>query len=239
MPNDPESNRLPAEALDAFFEGVLKDLKDPVDLDALNQVRAAFRRRIPLHLRSYAAALLILRAAGLSRPSSSAPAPVALSRASNRPARDAGTASLSGKSGLSGKPAAMRRKEPETAKNPDDGRRKPPRPAEPGRAAAAENQNAQARVHVGPIGPVAPLFVSMGKRQRMKPAELRALITEKTGIPSDNLGRVRLFDNYCFIDVPEAEAPRIVAAVDGSEIHGRPIEVKPAKKRGEEAPTEA
>ncbi len=67
MPSDNAANKLPSDALDAFLDGVLADLRAPADPDALNEVRAAFRRRIPFSMRSYAAALLILRAAGLSR----------------------------------------------------------------------------------------------------------------------------------------------------------------------------
>jgi hypothetical protein len=67
VPRDNDANKLSSEALDAFLNGILDDLRNPPDPEILNEVRAVFRRRIPLALRSYAAALLILRAAGLSR----------------------------------------------------------------------------------------------------------------------------------------------------------------------------
>lgn len=67
MPSETAAKRLPPDALDAFLDGILAELRGPTDPAALNQIRAAFRKRVPFHLRSYAAAALILRAAGISR----------------------------------------------------------------------------------------------------------------------------------------------------------------------------
>ena len=67
MPSENVANRLPSDALDAFLDGILAELRDPTDPIALDEIRVAFRKRVPFRLRSYAAAALILRAAGLSR----------------------------------------------------------------------------------------------------------------------------------------------------------------------------
>lgn len=215
MPQDTVNDRVPAEALDAFLEGVLADLKTPTDPETLNAVRASFRKRIPFHLRSYAAALLILRAAGLARPAQGSGAPGALKAATQaeRPARP--------------RDAAPARDAP-PARTPRAGK-KTQAPAPEARADRADRPDR---------GPVTPLFVSAGKRQRLKPGELRAMISEKTGIPADTLGRVRLFDNYCFIDVPEANAHGIIEAMHGAEFQGKPLEINIAKKRGEGASAE-
>lgn len=177
MSNDSAPKKIPEEALTAFLDGILTELKAPSDPDTLTQVRTIFRKRIPLHMRSYAAALMILRAAGVSRQPAS-------------------------KSYLS-----AQKTEPQKAESTSEETRSP--------SGAA----------------MAPLFVSMGKRQRLRPQELRALISEKTGILSSDLGRVHLFDNYSFIDIPEAEATRIIEAVNGATIHGKALEIKPARKR--------
>ena len=68
MPSEIAAKRLPPDALDAFLDGILAELREPSDPAALNEIRSAFRKRVPFHLRSYAAAALILRAAGISRP---------------------------------------------------------------------------------------------------------------------------------------------------------------------------
>lgn len=205
MSTESASNKIPEEALNAFLDGMLTELKSPPDPAMLTSVRAIFRKRIPLHLRSYAAALLILRAAGVTRalPVKAAP------------------------------PAPRQQKEPQTPRQQNEAAApKPARaPRQTVKEASPDKPRKIARTQEGMI----PLFVSMGKRQRLKPQELRVLISEKSGIPSEELGRVHLFDNYSFLDVAEVQSERIIVAMEGAEINGRRIEVKPAKKRTEEA----
>lgn len=215
MPIESANSKIPEEALNAFLDGILAELRSSTASDALTQVRSIFRKRIPLHLRSYAAALLILRAAGITRAQPQKPSiPAVKATKETTPA-----------------PAARAAKEPAQVRTP---RRQPAAPASGPRPsqASAEGpaQGQQRRSNVGMV----PLFVSMGKRQRLRPQELRVMLGEKAGIDSEELGRVHLFDNYSFIDVPEALAEKIVAAADGADFRGRPIEIKPAKKRGEQ-----
>ncbi|MDD3981365.1 MAG: DbpA RNA binding domain-containing protein [Spirochaetales bacterium] len=208
MPTDSAPNKLPEEALIAFLDGIRAELSSPSDPVMLNQVRSFFRKHIPLHLRSYAAALLILRAAGMSSGQGSKANPKA------KPMERTRKASTSHKS-------------QEPVRTQDDPARAP--------ADAKTKQNpSPALPRSRPEGMV-PLFVSMGKRQRLRPQELRVLIAEKTGLPQEELGRVHLFDNYSFIDVPEANAEKIVAACEGAALKNRPLEIKPAKKKNEGA----
>jgi len=102
-------------------------------------------------------------------------------------------------------------------------------PGEPVQAKAPGSSQAPRKTSEGMV----PLFVSMGKRQRLRPQELRTLIGQKAGLTDDDLGRVHLLDNYSFIDVPEIHAEKIIAACDGISFRNRPIEIKPAKKKGE------
>ncbi len=93
------------------------------------------------------------------------------------------------------------RRREETAGKQDD-------PARPQGEAKTKQGPGPAMPRTRPEGMV-PLFVSMGKRQRLRPQELRALIAEKLHLAQEELGRVHLFDNYSFIDVPERK-PKIV-----------------------------
>ncbi len=214
MPIESANNKIPEEALNAFLDGILAELRSPTASDALAQVRSIFRKRIPLHLRSYAAALLILRAAGITRAQPQKPS-IPAAKAAKETA-----------------PASRAAKEPFQARAP---RRQPAaQAAGPRQSQASAEGSVQGQQHRNSVGMV-PLFVSMGKRQRLRPQELRVMLGEKTGIDSEELGRVHLFDNYSFIDVPEALAEKIVAAADGADFRGRPIEIKPAKKRGEQS----
>lgn len=192
MPIELEPNKIPEEALNAFLDGIRAELSSPLDPAMLTKVRSIFRKRIPLHLRSYAAALLILRAAGITRVQAQKPI-----IAPPKPQRNTA-------------PQPRSPREPATVRVP--------------RASQAPRKTSEGMV---------PLFVSMGKRQRLRPQELRSLIREKAGLTDDDLGRVHLLDNYSFIDVPEIHAEKIIAACDGISFRNRPIEIKPAKKKGE------
>lgn len=208
MPSESSSNKLPEEALNAFLDGILSELSTPSDPDMLTSVRSIFRKRIPLHMRSYAAALLILRAAGMTRTPAAKP---------------------QDKPRLAPSPSPRKRETPEASAKPLENARERPEPRTRSRQAEQGEAPRTRRIAENTV----PLFVSAGKRQRLRPQDLRVLISEKSGIQSENLGRVHLFDNYSFIDVPEAEAERIVAACTGAEMKGRPIEIKPAKKKAE------
>lgn len=206
MPTDPEPNKLPEEALIAFLDGIRAELSNPSDPVMLNQVRSFFRKHIPLHLRSYAAALLILRAAGMS-------------------------SSQAGKASPKTRPLE-RTKKTAPARRQDDKASRQEDPARKSGEGLFKQGSSPAEPRSRPEGMV-PLFVSMGKRQRLRPQELRVLIAEKTGLTQEELGRVHLFDNYSFIDVPEANAEKIVLACEGITIKNRPLEIKPAKKKNE------
>lgn len=195
MSTESEAKNIPQEALDAFLEGIKDELKSPTDPVLLTQIRSAFRKKIPLHLRSYAAALLILRAAGITR------ATTAPTRSSKAP--------LPAKTTIKA-PVAPEANDVKYSRTPHT-----------------------PKTMIRPKVQTVPVFVSMGKRQRLRPQELRLLIEEKSGVKSEQLGRVHLFDNYSFIDVPEESANTIIETVNGAQFHNRTLEIKPAKKRSD------
>ena len=216
MPNDSAETKIPEEAMNAFLDGILQELASPSDPVTLTRVRAMFRKRIPLHMRSYAAALLIMRAAGLARASSPKTAYRDIAP-KDSPARETTAKEASAKEGPPKVSGSAREA---------SSREAPPRDASTQKKRAPAPQLAE---------PTVPLFVSMGKRQRLHPQELRVLVSEKTGIPPDQLGRVHLFDNYSFLDVQESHAEKVIAATEGLTYKGRSLEIKPAKKRGDGA----
>jgi len=67
VPDDTAASKFNEKTLEAFLEGLLEELKHPQDARLLEDVRRAFRKKVPFHLRSYASALMILRAAGIYR----------------------------------------------------------------------------------------------------------------------------------------------------------------------------
>ncbi|HEY9054198.1 MAG TPA: DbpA RNA binding domain-containing protein [Rectinemataceae bacterium] len=224
MSIESSESRIPEEALNAFLDGLLAELRSPTDPATLDKVRSTFRKRVPLHLRSYAAALLIMRAAGIARISpSKAPIQSKFPPASQAKPQTKTPAPSDKKP--SKPPSGMSKGPAKAASGSQPGPTQassPPKGDEPRR-------QSQRRSLEGAV----PLFVSMGKRQRLKPQELRDLIAEKTGITEEELGRVNLFDNYSFIDVKDTHVERILSACSVLEIKGRSVEIQMAKKKGE------
>ena len=222
MPSEQAAKRLQPEALDAFLDGILAELEEPADPAALDEIRAAFRRRVPFSKRSYAAAALILRAAGLSR------APVRPA-AKEQPFGLAPREQQRGDKGAKGpKPSA------------DGGRR----PVKDGRAKGAQDDRPRAEGKddgraPGPprarfLGEGTTLFFSMGKRQRLYPRILIDMAMDVAGLQAEDIGDVRAFDNYSFADIDPEKAAALIAALDGYEFRGRKLSVGPAKKRDEQ-----
>jgi hypothetical protein len=215
--NDSNTPKLPSEALDLFLDGILAEVREPSDLSALKEARAAFRRRIPFPLRSYAAAILILRAAGVSR--SAGKALIKESPVSDRPGRDSlrkkvHEASL----------AKAERTEAESRPRPaDDSSREAPR--------SASHVDSSARPRFKGDGTT--VFFSMGKRQRFHPRALIDLIIDVAGVTSEYIGEVRTFDNYSFADIDPSKAQTVVSTLNGVELRGRRLSVNLARKRDE------
>jgi hypothetical protein len=210
VPSENAAKRLPPDALDAFLDGILAELSEPTDPVALDEIRAAFRKRVPLSLRSYAAAALILRAAGLSRTPGrpglkeapmppSAPAPKG-KKPSARESRQTGRELRANSEGKS--------KEPERAGLP-------PRPRS--------------------VGDGLTLFFSMGKRQRLYPRILIDILIDVAGLAPETIGEVRAFDNYSFVDIDPEKSDSVISALNGYEFRGRKLSVGPAKKRDGQA----
>ena len=77
------------------------------------------------------------------------------------------------------------------------------------------------------------LFVSIGRNRRVFARELTELFTEKLQLGANELGSVRVFDKYSFVDIKTARADEAIAKLSGSEVKGRTITVNYAKKKEE------
>ncbi len=219
MANDSNVPKLPSEALDLFLDGILAEVRKPSDLSALKEARAAFRRRIPFSLRSYAAATLILRAAGVSR--STSKALIKESVVSDRSTRDDFR-----KKGREAATAKTEGADTDAMSRPaEDFARETKRPA--GRADSSLRPRFK--------GNGTTIFFSMGKRQRFHPRALIDLIIEVAGVGSEYIGEVRTFDNYSFVDIDPEKAQVVVSTLNGVELRGRRLSVNLARKRDEAA----
>lgn len=78
---------------------------------------------------------------------------------------------------------------------------------------------------------VARLFLTIGKKDKVKPADILVAITKKTDVSGKSIGDIDIFDKFTFIDVPAAKAEFIIDELQGTKIKGRKIHIEEANKK--------
>ena len=82
-----------------------------------------------------------------------------------------------------------------------------------------------------PEGESKRLFFSVGRNRRVFPREILGLINAKTAIPREDIGNIRILDNYSFVQVRDTVAEQIITALNGCSFRGRTLAVNYAKSR--------
>ncbi|MDR0464263.1 MAG: DbpA RNA binding domain-containing protein [Treponema sp.] len=78
------------------------------------------------------------------------------------------------------------------------------------------------------------LFVSIGKNRKLFPREVITLIMSKTSAAREDIGLIRILDNYSFVQVRSSKADEIIESLGGIRFRGRTLTVNYAKpKTGE------
>jgi len=78
------------------------------------------------------------------------------------------------------------------------------------------------------------LFFSVGRSRRVFPREILGIISTKTSIPREDIGAIRILDNYSFVQVRDSAAEKIIEALNGMNFRGRPLTVNYAKSGKDE-----
>jgi hypothetical protein len=78
------------------------------------------------------------------------------------------------------------------------------------------------------------LFISIGKNRRLFPREIITLIMSKTKVPREDIGLIRILDNYSFVQVRDTKADEIIEALNGIKFRGRTLTVNYAKPKAAE-----
>jgi ATP-dependent RNA helicase DeaD len=79
----------------------------------------------------------------------------------------------------------------------------------------------------GPQGEVARLFFGLGKRAGVRPQDLVGAIAGESGLNVRDIGAIQITDRFSLVEVPEAAADMVIAALQRSTIRGR----KPTVRR--------
>lgn len=78
------------------------------------------------------------------------------------------------------------------------------------------------------------LFIGVGRNRRIFPRELLSLILTETSVSKEDIGNIRILDNYSFVQVRKTVADEIIEALNGKPYRGRPLTVNFARLRKEE-----
>ncbi|MCL2243775.1 MAG: DbpA RNA binding domain-containing protein [Treponema sp.] len=78
------------------------------------------------------------------------------------------------------------------------------------------------------------LFFSIGKNRRLYPRELAAFITSKTSALKEDIGIIRILDNYSFVQVRDTKADEIIETLNSTRFRGRTLTVNFAKMKNSE-----
>jgi hypothetical protein len=78
------------------------------------------------------------------------------------------------------------------------------------------------------------LFISVGRNRRVYPREILSLLASRAGASKDDVGIIRILDNYSFVQVRTTAAGGIIEALNGRPFRGRTLTVNYARSRSED-----
>ena len=98
-------------------------------------------------------------------------------------------------------------------------------------AKVEERPRRHEKPHVARNGsePHVKLIVNAGRSSGLEPADLVNAVTAGAGLDGEAVRNVRLLDRFSFLEVPEAEADRVIERVDGREVRGTALRLERAR----------
>jgi ATP-dependent RNA helicase DeaD len=78
-------------------------------------------------------------------------------------------------------------------------------------------------------GKSSKVIVSGGRAAGLEPSDIIHAITSATGLDGESVRNVRLLEQFAFVEVPEADAQRVVDLVTGTEVAGHKLRLELAK----------
>lgn len=73
------------------------------------------------------------------------------------------------------------------------------------------------------------LFVSIGRKDYVRPGDIVGAIAGEAGIPGSSIGHIDIFDKHTYVDVPNQDVNRVLDAMEGNTIKGRRISIEVSK----------
>jgi ATP-dependent RNA helicase DeaD len=81
----------------------------------------------------------------------------------------------------------------------------------------------------GGSGPTTQLFIGMGRRRGLRPADLVGAIAGEAKIPGRAIGAIEIADQFSIVEIPEDMADDVVRALSRATIKGRKVAVRRAR----------
>jgi ATP-dependent RNA helicase DeaD len=106
-------------------------------------------------------------------------------------------------------------------------------PPEAGRPARGNEGARPQKAEPRGEGEFTQLFVSIGRNRRVYARDLTALFTETLQLAAGEIGDVRVFEKYSFVDIVPSRAGEAITKLSGTDLKGRTITVNYAKKKEE------
>jgi hypothetical protein len=78
------------------------------------------------------------------------------------------------------------------------------------------------------------LFINIGRNRRVFPREILGLIYSKASVSREDIGSIRILDNYSFVQARDTVADAIIEALNGKSFRGKILTVNYARSRREE-----
>jgi ATP-dependent RNA helicase DeaD len=75
------------------------------------------------------------------------------------------------------------------------------------------------------------IFVSIGRNRKVFPKDLVHLFVNTGKVSRDNIGDIKILDNYSFISISRSAAESAIDNLDGIDFRGRKLTVNFAKKK--------
>lgn len=73
-------------------------------------------------------------------------------------------------------------------------------------------------------------FMNIGRKHGVSPADVVRTIAETARIPGGLVGRIDIYGDFLFVEVPEETAPTVIRSMQHATIKGRPIHLEPARR---------
>ncbi|MBI4686075.1 MAG: DEAD/DEAH box helicase [Nitrospirae bacterium] len=85
--------------------------------------------------------------------------------------------------------------------------------------------------HQGTRSGFVRLFMTIGRKDKIKVVDIVRSISAEAGIPANKIGNIALFDTFSFVEVPSDLADRVVSAINNVMLHGRKVKVQHAREK--------